>query len=76
MAEIIEVLYVSNAGGGVANAKQIKQGTTLGQFLKSLDVNPNMPGQLVTVESRPEPVSYVLKDGELVAVTPTDVRGS
>ncbi len=60
----------------MAAKKHIKDGTTLGEFLNDVGVDLTGGGQLVTVARQAAAVDQILKEGQTVAVTPTDVRGS
>ena len=73
---MIEVLYLSNAGGGTSERKIAKNGCTLGEFLAQVGCDLGGGGQTITVNRDPAPLDQVLKDGQTVAVTPTEVRGS
>jgi len=74
--EMIKVCYISNEGGGFVRPHTIRNGTTVGEFVRGAGGGESLAGLLITVETLPAEISQVLKDGDTISATPVNVSGS
>ena len=70
----VKVMFVNHAGGGFADYVLTDEGTTLGTFIRNM-VPDARPEQLVIrVNNDVGTQSQVLRDGDRVTTTPTNLK--
>ena len=72
----MQILFISNGGGGFADHVDIDDNITIGQFFAERMPHEASSNYFVRVNRQPVANDYVLKPGDRVTFTPTKIEGA
>ena len=72
----MQVLVVSNNGGGFADFVEVTAGITVAQLFEQKMNSGNPKDFLIRVNRQPCPADQVLQEGDRVSITPTKIEGA
>jgi len=72
----MRVLFINNHGGGFADFLDIREGTTIEQFLADKLPSHKADDLLIRVNRQPVAKDYVLQEGDRITATPTKIEGA
>ena len=72
----MQILFISNDGGGFADDIEVPFGTTIEQFFSDRVPSDAAGDYLVRVNLQPAAAGQVLQSGDRVSFTPVRIEGS
>ena len=72
----MQILFISNNGGGFANYVDVDDNTTVGQFFSNKMPNDVSSDFLIRINRLPVPNDYVLQPGDRLTITPVKIEGA
>jgi sulfur carrier protein ThiS len=76
MNENVTVTYVNSNGEGFAQRVEVPAGTTIDCFVSARTGELNSSTQVIRVNRDIVARDYVLKEGDRIVVTPTNIKGA
>lgn len=72
----MQILFISNGGGGFADYLDVAENTSVGQFFADKMPHEASSNYLIRVNRQPVANDYVLKPGDRVTITPVKIEGA
>ena len=72
---MIKIEFVHNTGSGASRNVEIEEGTTLSEFLEAQIANFQATSNTVRTNGQNLPMESTLRDGDVVVVSPQDIKG-
>lgn len=72
----MQILFISNDGGGSADHIEVAAGTTIEQFFADRVPTDDAEDYLIRINRQPATAGQVLQPGDRVSFTPAQIKGS
>ena len=69
-------MFINNLGGGFADFINVEEGTNIEKLFKQKMSNENAEDYLIRVNRKQVSKDYVIKENDLLTITPTKIDGA